>query len=82
MTLTGLLKGKMVKIMTDAKVEVTLEIETVIENITTREEVITPDTPENDWWGTSITHTTIKYIVKFTNGFEKSYSSIESIDII
>lgn len=82
MKLTELLKGKLVNVTTDAKVDVKLEIKEVVESITTRTEVIEPDTPENDWWGTSIDHRDVKYIVTFTNGFNKTYSSIESIPIV
>jgi hypothetical protein len=82
MKLTEIFKGKMVNVMTDAKVVVQLEIETLVENITTREEQITPDTPENDWWGHSITHRKITYVVGFTNGYDKTYDSIESINFV
>ena len=82
MKLTELLKGKIVTITTDAKVDVQLEISEVIEKVTTSTKVITPDTKENDWWGTSETYRDVSYVVKFTNGFQKTYDSIENIPII
>lgn len=82
MLLTDLLKGRKVDVMTDAKVVVQLEVETVTEQKLITREVITPDTRENDWWGTSIYHKDIKYIIKFTNGFSKEYSSIEKIPFV
>lgn len=82
MKLTELLKGKAVNIMTDAKVVVQLEIETVTENVNTRTIQITPDTRENDWWGQSETYKEVSYLVKFTNGFTKTYPSIEKIEFV
>lgn len=77
MNVLDLLKGKKMKVMTDMKVEVELEIEEVVQDSYTRQ--ITPDTPENDWWGE--TETTHFYIVKFTNGSTKRYDSISQIKI-
>jgi len=82
MTILELLKGKKVKVMTDAKVEVELIIDEVTEYRFTNTVQITPDTPENDWWGTTESHTKVTYTVKFTNGYEKIYSSINDIKII
>ena len=82
MDVLDLLKGKKVEIMTDAKVAVVLEIKSVTENRNTTYIQITPDTPENDWWGQSESHTTITYLVEFVNGYVKTYSSINSIKIV
>ncbi len=78
MDVLDLLVGKKMNIMTDMKVEVQLEIQEVIQNSHTRQ--ITPDTPENDWWGE--TETTHSYTVKFTNGATKKFNSIQSIKVI
>ena len=78
MNALDLLKGRKMKVMTDAKVEVELEIEKVEPN--QHERVITPDTRENDWWGESVYWNT--YMVHFTNGFKKDYDSIKAIEII
>jgi len=78
MILNDLLKGKLVNIMTDAKVMVQLEIETVTE--THHSEDLAPATRENDWWPPSRDWTTID--IKFTNGFHKSYHSFYDIDIV
>lgn len=48
MNLTQLLKGKLVKVMTDAKVEVELEIKEAKEERHSRD--LEPATRENDWW--------------------------------
>lgn len=78
MNVLELLVGKRMDIMTDMKVSVRLEIEEVVQNTHTRQ--ITPDTPENDWWGE--TETTHSYTVKFTNGATKKFSSINEIKVI
>jgi hypothetical protein len=78
MKLTDLLKGKMVKIMTDAKVEVELEIESVEEERHSRD--LEPSTRENDWWPASESWTTIR--VKFVNGYVKSYGDFGQINIV
>jgi hypothetical protein len=82
MKLTDLLKGKIVKIPTDAKVDVELEIEAVEEKVSHKTIQITPDTPENDWWGETKSYRDVSYLVTFTNGHKKEYKSIESINII
>ena len=69
MNILDLLKGKKIMVMTDAKVEVELEIEKVEPKSHSRQ--ITPDTRENDWWGES--ENWITYEVTFTNGFKKDY---------
>lgn len=78
MNLTELLKGKMVKVMTDARVEVQLEIESVTEEHHSR--ALEPSTRENDWWPRTEDWKT--YDVKFTNGFVKSYRSLTEIDTV
>jgi hypothetical protein len=64
--------------MTDAKVMVELEIESVEEKHHSRD--LEPSTRENDWWPKSENWTTID--VKFTSGFVKSYSSLSNIDLV
>ncbi len=63
MKVTDLLRGKRVSVMTDAKVAVQLDIESV-------EEIINSNLDESNI-----------YEVKFTNGFIKSYSSLNDIDL-
>ena len=72
-----LLKGRKMKIMTDARVEVILEIESVKTEHHSRQ--ITPDTRENDWWGESVDWNTYK--VSFTNGFSKSFDNIIDLKV-
>jgi hypothetical protein len=78
MQLNDLLKGKMVNIMTDAKVVVQLEIDSIETENNSRN--LEPATRENDWWPKSYDWTTYK--VKFTNGYVKTYPSIEAIDVV
>lgn len=78
MNVLDLLIGKKMIIMTDMKVEVELEIKEVTEKRHSRQ--ITPDTPENDWWGETENWTT--YTVNFTNGAKKEFSSINEIKVI
>lgn len=78
MTALDLLKGRKVKVMTDMKIEVELEIEKVVHDssfVATGE-----STPQNDWWPDG--YYNHKYIVYFTNGGRKTYSSIEEIKVI
>ncbi len=77
MNLTDLLKGKLVKIMTDAKVEVELEIKEAKEE--KHSQNLTKPTRENDWWPQTRDWTTIDVI--FTNGFRKSYKSLSEIQL-
>lgn len=77
MELTELLKGKMVNVMTDAKVIVQLEIKEA--NETNHSVNLEPATRENDWWPKSRDWKTID--VTFINGFKKSYESISQIDV-
>ena len=78
MNLFDLAKGQKIVVMTDAKVEVILEVESIT-SVTNSREII-PASRENDWQGTDQTWET--YNVKFTNGFVKSYPSIGSIIFI
>jgi hypothetical protein len=78
MNLYDLLIGKKVNIMTEAKVEVQLEIESVDPQNHSRD--LEPATRENDWWPKSEDWTT--YNVKFTNGYVKSYPNLESINLV
>ncbi len=78
MDVLELLVGKKMLIMTDMKVEVELEIKEVDRYSRTIE--ITPDTPENDWWGQS--ETVYTYTVTFTNGATKTFGSIEQINVL
>ena len=78
MDLTDLLKGKKVNYMTDAKVMVELEIESVEEKRHSRD--LEPSTRENDWWPRTEDWTTID--IKFTTGFIKSYKSLKEIDLV
>ena len=78
MILTDLLKGKLVNVMTDARVVVQLEIESVSENHHSID--LEPATRENDWWPKSQDWTTID--IKFVNGFTKSYRSLSEIDLV
>lgn len=78
MDLTQLLKGKKVQYMTDAKVMVELEIESVEETNHSRD--LEPATRENDWWPKSEDWSTID--VKFTSGFFKSYRSLGEIKLV
>lgn len=64
--------------MTDMNVEVELEIKEVKHETRTRQ--ITPDTPENDWWGES--ETIHSYVVHFTNGSSKKFDNLEQIKIL
>jgi len=78
MNVLDLLKGKTVNIMTDAKVMVQLEIKNATEEHHSQD--LGPATRENDWWPPSREWTTID--VEFTNGFKKSYQSLNEIDIV
>ena len=82
MNAIDLLIGKKVKVMTDMKVEVELEIQEVKNTTTSHTRQITPDTPENDWWGETETTHNVSYTVTFTNGSTKKYHSLESINVI
>jgi hypothetical protein len=78
MNLTNLLKGKLVKIMTDAKVMVELEIKEVKEEYHSRD--LEPSTSANDWWPKSENWTTIE--ITFTNGYRKSYNNLQEINLV
>lgn len=78
MKIGDLLKGKVVKIMTDALVEVELEIESAKEENYSRD--LEPATRENDWWPKSRDWSTIE--VTFVNGYRKSYRNLSEIKVI
>jgi hypothetical protein len=78
MNIFDLLKGKKVKVMTDAKVEVELEIEKVIEE--THSEDLEESTAANDWYPKTRDYHT--YRAYFTNGFDKVYSSLSEINVL
>ncbi len=82
MKILDLLIGKKVLYTTDAKIDVELEIKKVEEDTTYHTRQITPDTPENDWWGDTSTTSETSYYVEFTNGFSKRYNSLNSIRLI
>lgn len=78
MKVIDLLKGRKVNYMTDAKIMVQLEIKEIKEVSHSRD--LAPATRENDWWPPSEDWTTID--VEFTNGFKKSYRSLNEIDLV
>ncbi len=78
MDVLDLLKGKKMSIMTDMKVAVELTIKNVEEEHNSRD--LEPSTRENDWWPAQETWKT--YIVYFTNGSNKKFSSLSDIKII
>jgi hypothetical protein len=82
MELTDLLKGKMVNIMTDAKVVVQLEIESVEQHTQYHSEDLEPSTQANDWWPATRDWTTSWIAVKFVNGYTKKYESFKQIDLV
>ena len=82
MQLENLLKGKKVKVMTNAKVEVELEIKSVKENMQNHSEDLEPSTKENDWWPAQRSWTTYEIYVEFTNGFSKTYNSLSQINVV
>lgn len=78
MTVLDLLKGRKVVVMTDAKVEVELVIDSV--KVEHHYEQTGPSTRENDWWPDA--NEWDEYNVKFTNGFKKSYRNISDIKLV
>jgi hypothetical protein len=78
MKILDLLKGRKIKVMTDALVEVELEIS----HITTQKHSVelTAGTKENDWWPETKDWTT--YQVHFTNGFIKGYFNLDDIQLM
>ena len=76
MKILDLLKGKVVNILTDAKVVVQLTIESVKEE--PHSVNLEPSTAANDWWPATRDWKT--YDVTFTNGFVKSYHSLNEIE--
>lgn len=78
MTVFDLLIGKTVKVRADVGIDVNLKISDIKNTSWTRQ--ITPDTPQNDWWGERENVT--RYTVTFDTGFKKEYDKLESIQII
>ena len=78
MDVLELLVGKKMKVMTDMKVEVELEIASVKENHRSVE--IGPSTRENDWYPETRNWTTLT--VTFTNGAKKEFDNLTSIKIL
>lgn len=77
-TLLDLLVGKKMKVMTDMKVEVELEVASVKENH--HSVAIGPSTRENDWWPATRDWKT--FTVTFTNGARKEFDNLTSIKIL
>lgn len=78
MNILDLLKGKKIVVKTDVGVNVELQIEKVEKKHHSQE--LEPATASNDWWPASREWDT--YNVFFTNGYKKTYSSIEEIQIV
>lgn len=77
MNIYELLIGKRMKVMTDMKVEVELEIAKVTE--CPHSEDLEPATAANDWWPATRDWKT--YEVTFTNGAHKEFSSLSEIKV-
>lgn len=78
MNVLDLLVGKKMKIMTDMKVEVELEIKKV--EVNNHSEDLEPATQANDWWPPSRDWTTVT--VTFTNGAKKNFDNINQIKVM
>jgi hypothetical protein len=78
MNVLELLIGRKMKVMTDMKVEVELEIAKVDE--CPHSEDLEPATAANDWWPPSRDWKT--YRVTFANGATKEFSSLSEIKVI
>ncbi len=78
MDVLELLKGKKMRVMTDMKVEVELEIQEVKQN--NHSEDLEPATRENDFWPPSRNWTT--FTVLFTNGSSKKFNNINEINVL
>lgn len=78
MKILDLVIGRKILIMTDAKVEVELEIESAEELNHSID--LEPSTHENDWYPKTQNWNTIE--IKFTNGFNKSYRNLNEINIL
>jgi len=76
MKILDLAKGKKIIIKTDVGVEVELEISEIKEIPHSQD--LAPATRENDWYPPSRDWKT--YRVYFTNGYNKEYSSLHSIE--
>ena len=77
MNLLALLIGKKIKVMTDMKVEVTLEIKSIEEKHHSID--LEESNQANDWWPETKDWTT--YVIYFTNGASKTYSNLTQINI-
>jgi len=77
MKVFDILVGKKVKVMTDLKVEVELEIKSV--KVHNHSQNLEPSTKENDWWPATKDWSTFE--ISFTNGSRKVYNSIEEINL-
>lgn len=78
MNLFELAKGRKIEVETNMKVNVILEVAKIEES---RHSVdLEPATPANDWWPASRDWST--YVVHFTNGSTKEYSSLSAIKFI
>lgn len=82
MNVLDLLIGRKMLVPTDMKVDVELEIKKVIENTHTTSVELEPATQANDWWPATSDTTTVDYIVEFTNGAKKHYSSLSQIKVL
>jgi len=78
MDVLDLLKGKKMSVMTDMKVAIELTIKEVEEKHNSVD--LEPSTSANDWWPASRDWKT--YIVYFTNGSSKTFSSLSEIKVI
>lgn len=78
MNVLELLQGKRIIVKTDVGVDVELVIKEVIEDH--RSVNLEESTAANDWWPATRDWTT--YIVKFTNGHQKTYDSLNQIKVI
>lgn len=77
MKILELLKGKKMSVKTDVGVNVELEIKSVEEKFNSIN--VEPSDASNDWWPAQKTWT--NYIINFTNGYSKTYSSLNEIEI-
>ena len=78
MDVLELLKGKKMSVMTDMKVEVELIIKEVEEEHGSRD--LEESNSSNDWWPAQ--ETWVNYIVRFTNGAQKTFRSLSEIKVI
>lgn len=81
MNILDLMKGRVVLVNTDMKVEVELIIQEVVENTSSWSRETEPATIENGWWPSEIHGSSTEYVVKFTNGVTKRYGRIGDIKL-